>query len=95
MSIKVQKILCFIPVVNLIVTLFCWFLMLKNSGGVLTVFKTFFKLALVLLPVCLLHSLLADKITSQPLSSIIAYVFLYLYLLGPSLVFVHEQKSSK
>lgn len=92
MSIKTQKVLRFIPIVNLI-TAFMWLYAIhKNNVPKLEMFKWAFKMVGLIL-IVVIPNILVDKLC--PINMIVTIcnlVFIYLYLFAISFIAVAHQQ---
>ncbi len=95
MSIKTQRVLRFIPLINL-VTMFFWIKMyynksLKHSNFMKALFTMFLIITLITIPRVIVHFLL----DSYALECILSYLSVYLYMLGISFVAVADQERNE
>lgn len=92
MSIKVQKILRFIPIVG-IVTMFCWIgCCFKRSMRMWDFLKVLFKMFAVLLVLTVMRLLSMQLFTNPTVQTIILLVTLYLYFFGMAWLAVDAQE---
>lgn len=94
MSIKTQRILRFIPLVNL-ATMFFWIKMyhdkpLKHSGFMKALFTMFLVCIVITIPRIAIHFL----IDNNTINNLIFYLSSYLYMLGISFVAVADQEKN-
>lgn len=82
MSIKTQKILCFIPIINVILTLLTWFkpcsLQTKNP---LLAFKNIAKTFVLFFIITMIRPTLFFIFKNKTLDMVMMYVSIYLYFL--------------
>ena len=93
MNVKKQKIIRFIPIVQLL-TMFFWIKSyMTNNLKYLDFFKAFFRAFLVVflvnLPRMIIHLIFVDNVA---LNNILYYVSIYPTFLGMSFVFVADQE---
>lgn len=92
MSIKTQKILRFIPIVN-VITMFCWFgLCFKKSIRQSDYIKALFKMFGYLILITVVRIAISFIFKSEVLDQIVFYVSIYLYFFSISWVSVQAQE---
>jgi len=92
MSIKTQKILRFIPIVNF-VTMFAWInLCFKKSVKQFDYIKNLIKMFLLIILITAVRIVCSFVFKNEMLDSIIMYISIYFYLLSMSFVSVKAQE---
>ena len=92
MSIKTQKIIQFIPVVN-ILTLFIWLNMcMKKGREKVSYYKNLIKMFVGVFVIAITRFMSTLVIKNDIIDSILTYVFIYLFFLWISFVSVNAQQ---
>ena len=91
MSIKMQKIISFIPVVNFITVAFWVDLVMKNKIPMIAIFRPLIK-SMICVVVFLIPRIILDRMLDDVLiNTIVFYVAIYLTNLAIAFIFVDDQ----
>ena len=91
MSIKMQKIISFIPVVNFITAAFWVDLVMKNKIPMIAIFRPLIK-SMICVVVFLIPRIILDRMLDDVLiNTIVFYVAIYLTNLAIAFIFVDDQ----
>lgn len=92
MTIKTQKIIRFIPIINLITVIFWIKKIFDKKLSVNYCFKTMFKAFAMIMIVAIVEIIFSSIVDVLWLTSIVSMVEVYLYSLILSFIFVDEQE---
>ena len=94
MSIKHQKIIRFIPIVNLVTVIFWIRMVLLSKKERMSIFTPLLKAFLCIMVITIVRLLIYNITDTDLLTNIVTWVSFYLYDLSLALVFVREQEKN-